>query len=49
VIEDERSETWRHFRRRYRPIFEGLGMRQIHEAEPVGLPGSYLARIFTHK
>ncbi len=48
VIEDERSDTWRHFRRQYRLIFEGLGMKQIHEAQPVGLPGSYVARIFTH-
>ena len=47
VIEDERSDSWRHFRRQYRPIFEGLGMRQVHEAKPVGLPGSYVARVFT--
>ena len=47
VIEDERSDTWRHFRRRYRPIFEGLGMKQTHEAQPFGLPGSYVARVFT--
>jgi SAM-dependent methyltransferase len=49
VIEDERSETWRHFPRRYGPIFEDFGMKQVHEAEPVGLPGSYVARIFTDK
>jgi SAM-dependent methyltransferase len=49
VIEDERSNTWRHFRRQYRPIFEDLGMQQVHEVQPVGLPESYLARTFTHQ
>jgi len=49
VIEDEHLNTRRHFRRRYRPIFEGLGMKQVHEAQPAGLPDFYVARIFTHQ
>ena len=51
VIEDEHtSASWRHFKREYRSVFEGRGLKQVHEgkcgSERSGLPASYVARVF---
>ena len=48
TVEDERAVTWRHFPRNYREVFEGHGMRQVHEQRLTAaedLDGFY-ARIF---
>lgn len=49
VVEDEHCESWRHFPRNYKKIFERLGMKQIEEincADVGGLSCYYFARIF---
>ena len=49
TIEDERSLSWRHFPRKYKKIFESLGMKQIQEfscSEVNGLKSNFFARIF---
>lgn len=49
TIEDERYESWRHFPRNYRKVFEGLGMEQIEEKNCLGIDGLnsyFFARVF---
>lgn len=50
TIEDERNDSWRHFPRNYRGVFEGLGLRQTRheqlELERHGLPRNFHARLF---
>ena len=49
TIEDEMNVTERHFQRSYREVFEGVGLRQIHEQDCKGIHGldrCYTARVF---
>lgn len=50
VVEQEgkiQSSSWRHFNRRYKPIFESHGFRQVYARTPVpGLAKSYVMRVF---
>lgn len=47
TIENEHTETIRHFGRNYKKIFEPLGMLQIYERENFpGLNDKYIARVF---
>lgn len=49
TIEDEKGESWRHFPRNYRTVFERLGMRQVDELSCrhlAGLHGDFRARVF---
>ncbi|MCX6723792.1 MAG: class I SAM-dependent methyltransferase [Candidatus Staskawiczbacteria bacterium] len=50
IIEDEDGVTWRHFPRRYKKIFENLGMRQIEQfncKEIADFGRNYWVRVFT--
>jgi len=52
LIEDELNESWRHFPRNYKNIFESMGMNQIFEwnCEDVdGLGEKFFARVFSKK
>ena len=50
TVEDETGQSWRHFPRNYRYVFEGLGMKQVAEdacgGKVVGLYGAFKARVF---
>jgi len=49
TIEDERSNTERHFRRDYHKVFANLGFSQLHEQDCKGIGGLdayYTARVF---
>jgi SAM-dependent methyltransferase len=49
TVEDEVLPSWRHFPRKYRDIFEGLGMRQVEETSCAAVPGlgkRFMARVF---
>lgn len=50
AIEDEETVSPRHFKRRYRELFEGLGMREVEAipcGEATGLPSFYGAHVFS--
>lgn len=50
TIENEKVETWRHFPRNYKLIFESLGLRQVQEIHWSDLDGesiSYYGRVFS--
>ena len=52
IIEDEQGESWRHYPRNYRKVFESLGMTQLKEvncAEVNGLGPSFVARVFERR
>lgn len=49
TIEDEAGRSSHHVPRNYRSVFEGLGLRQIAEIDPLGLDGlprQFRARVF---
>ncbi len=49
TIEDEFAVTQRHFARKYKTIFEKLGMAEIYHTNCEGVPGlgnKYFARLF---
>lgn len=47
IIEQETSASWRHFGRRYRPIFEKCGFTQVERKQPMpSLPKDYALRVF---
>ena len=51
TIEDEYEISWRHFPRKYKQIFESLGMRQIEEfpcRDIEGFGANFRARVFIH-
>jgi len=50
TIENEKVETWRHFPRNYKNVFESHGMRQVEEIHWSDLDGestSYFGRVFS--
>lgn len=49
TMEDERGQTWRHFPRNYREVFEGVGLKQVDErplGPAEGLEEGFVARVF---
>ena len=49
TIEDEHEVSWRHFPRKYKEIFESLGMKQVEQincSAEVGLNNNFVARVF---
>ena len=49
TIEDEHSESWRHFPRNYKEIFVGLGMAQIKMTKIKGLSNAFVGRVFKNE
>lgn len=46
TIEDERTESWNHFRRNYKDIFKKMGLKHVDVSKPKGLSRSFKARVF---
>ena len=49
TFEDEGCQSWRHFPRNYKKIFEPFGWKQVHEEAGeavIGIGGGFVARLF---